>query len=439
MKSRWSVKVIPMAIVLGSIVVSAVQPRELTLQEAFDLAIQHSHQLKKAKAERKAYQSALRSAQAARLPTLSAESFAFYRDEVPSFDITIAPDRTLSREIGSHENYQTDLRLTMPLFTGGKISSGIKAAGAQLDLYRALEESSLEQLIYQTRVEYLMLYRAERLQEVAQASQGRAQIILKDVRACLEAGTADSTDLLEANLAYNEAALKVDEAQSARRLAEIGLRTLLNLPARESVNAIDKLPPPVGRAIYHIFVSKPELRATRAAISLSQAQMKQVRSAYLPTISTYAGYSYGKPNLDWFNKTWMDYFTIGAQLSWSLNIGMKEKYEVNRARFLYEAARKELDNLTERLDCEALLALEQVTLARNQYSTAKFRQRTAADNYRLATRRHDQGALSANRLLEIEAKLSEAEAALETAVVDYHLAESAYFYALGSEQLKEGF
>jgi outer membrane protein len=366
MKSRWSVKVISMAIVLWSIVVSAIQPRELTLQEAFDLAIQHSHQLKKAKAERKAYESALRAAQAARLPTLSAESFAFYRDEVPSFDITIAPDWTLSREIGSHENYQTDLRLTMPLFTGGKISSGIKAAGAQLDLYHALEESSLEQLIYQTRVEYLMLYRAERLQEVAQASQERAQVILKDVRACLEAGTADSTDLLEANLAYNEAALKVEEAQSARQMAEIGLRTLLDLPATESINVIDQLPPPVGRAIYHTFVSKPELRATKAAISLSQAQMKQVQSAYLPTISTYAGYSYGKPNIDWFNKTWMDYYTIGAQLSWSLNIGMKEKYEVNRARFLYEAARKELDNLTERLDCEALLALEQVTLARHQ-------------------------------------------------------------------------
>jgi outer membrane protein len=439
MKGRWSVKVIPMAIALELIVVSAVQPRELTLREAFDLAIQHSHQLKKAKAERKAYESALRAAKATRLPTLSAESFAFYKDEVPSFDITLAPDRTLSREIGTHENYQTDLRLSVPLFTGGKISGGIKAAGAQLELYRALEESSLEQLIYQTRVGYLMLYRAERLQEVAEASQERALIILKDVRASLEAGTADSTDLLEANLAYTEASLKNDEAESARRTAEITLRTLLNLPATESIDVIDKPPPPTSRMIYHTFVSKPELRATEAAISFSQAYMTQVRSAYLPTISTYAGYSYGKPNIDWFNNTWMDYFTIGAQLSWSLNIGMKEKHEVNRARFLYEAAQKELDNLTERLDSEALLALEQVTLARQQYNTAKFRQRTAADNYRLATRMHGQGALSANRLLEIEATLSEAEAALETAAVDYYLAESAYFYALGSEQLQVGF
>ncbi len=439
MKSRWSARVIQVAIILVSIVVSAVQPRDLTLPEAFDLAIRYSHQLKKAKAERKAYESAVRSAKSSRLPTLSAESFAFYRDEVPSFDITITPDWTLSREIGSQENYQTDLRLIMPLYTGGKISSGIKAAGAQLDLYRALEESSLEQLIYQTRVEYLMLFRAERLQEVAQASQERARIILKDVSASLEAGMADSTDLLEANLAYNEAALKVDEAQSARHSAEIKLRTLLDLPAKESINVIDKPPPPVGRAVYHTFISKPELRATKAAISLSQAQMKQVQSAYFPTVSTYAGYSYGKPNIDWFNKTWTDYFTIGAHLTWSLNLGMKEKHEIKRARYLYEAAQRELDNLTERLEREALLALELVTLARNQYNTAKFRQRTAADNYRLATRMHSQGALSSNRLLEIEAKLSEAEAALEAAVVDYHLAESAYFYALGSEQLKEGF
>ncbi|MFQ6007627.1 MAG: TolC family protein [Candidatus Zixiibacteriota bacterium] len=439
MNDSWFAQAGRIVILVGSCMLFSVQARELSLQDAFDLAVQHSHQLKKAKAEREAYESALRAAKAARLPTLSAETFAFYKDEVPSLGITITPDRTFSREIGTHENYQTDLRISVPLFTGGKISGSIKAASAQLDLYRALEDCTLEQLLYQTRIAYLMLYRAERLQEVAQASQDRTLIILKDIRAALEAGTADSTDLLEVNLANNEAFLKLEQAQSARRSAEIKLRTLLNLPATESINVVDKPPPPVGRAVYYTFISKPELRATKAAISYNRALMTLARSTYLPTIYTYAGYSYGKPNIDWFNKTWMDYFSIGAQLSWSLNVGMKERLEERRARYLYQAAQRELDNLTERFEREALLAREQVALARHQYSTAKLRRKTAADNYRLAIRMHRQGALSSNRLLEIETKLSEAEAALETAVVDYHLAESAYFYALGSEQLKEGF
>jgi outer membrane protein TolC len=425
--------------VLGLLSAFPATARELSLSEALELAEQHSHQLKKTRAERQAYESLLRSAGAKRMPTLSLEAIAFYNDEVASFDITLPLNRTISREIGTKDNYLTNVRLSLPLFTGGKISSGIKAAQADLDWRRALEEASLEKVLYQARLEYLSLYKAERLVEAAQASLERATIIMKDVQALFNAGTADSVDLLEADFTFNEAYLKVKEAESARRAAEIRLTTLLGLPSNESIKLTDTPPPPTGRQIFYSSPTKPELKAGLAAIARSQAQFELAQSAYLPSVATYVGYSYGKPNIDWFNKTWMDYFTVGAKLTWSLNLGRQEHYTIRQARYLHRAAQKNYDDLLERFERDAKLALEQVTLARQRYNTTKQRKRTADDNYRLALRMHKNGALSSNRLLEIETALSEAEAALAAAIVDYYIAESTLFYALGSEQLREGF
>jgi len=413
--------------------------RKLSLSEALELAVQHSHQVKKAKAERQAYQSLLRSARAKRMPTLSLEAFAFYNSEVASFDIALPFNQTLSREIGTKDNYQTNVRLSLPLFTGGKISSGVAAAQADLDWRRAAEEASIEDALYAARIGYFSLYKAGRLLEAAQASLERATTIMKDVESLFNAGAADSIDLLEVNYAYNEAYLKAQEATSARRAAEIKLLTLLGLPATEKVEITDTFPPPVGRAIYYTSPTKPQLRAGLAALARSQAAYKLAQSAYFPTISTFVGYSYGKPNLDWFNKTWMDYFTIGARLTWSLSLGRQEHYSLQQTRYLYRAAQKNYDDLLERYERDAKLALQQVMLARQRYNIARQQKRNAADNYRLAKRMHQNGALSVNRLLEIEADLSEAEAALAAAVADYYIAESAFYYALGSEDLQKGF
>jgi len=181
------------------------------------------------------------------------------------------------------------------------------------------------------------------------------------------------------------------------------------------------------------------MRAAQAAVALSRAQVKIARSAYFPTISAYGGYSYGKPNLDFFNNTWNDYFTIGTQLNWSFNVGRKEYNEVQRAKHSSRAVRRERDEVAKRLKRETQLALENLRLAYQRYETAQQSHRISLDSYRLAIQKHRRGLLSSNRLLEIETDLREAEAALAVSLVDFYITESAYYYSIGSDKLKGGF
>jgi outer membrane protein len=414
------------------------QARELSLKQALELTAQHSHHLKKAEAETEASESALGSAKAARLPSLSVQAFAFYNNEVPSFNIDLPLGQTISREVGSKENYQMDLRLSIPMFTGGKISGRVNAASATVDLYRALEDASLNQLLYQTRVEYLLLYRADRLLDAVHASLKRAMIIRDDVHSLFLAGAADSVDLLETDLAWAQADFKVKEAASLRHSVEIRLITLLDLPAQDSLVITDTLPAPNTTEIKGTLVTRAELRAAEAAVALSWAQVQLAQSVYFPTLSAYGGYSYGKPNLDRFNNIWNDYFTIGTRLSWSFNVGRKERFDAQRMEYSYHAAQRERDEVAENLKREKQLALESLKLSYQKYETAQHTYEVASDNYRLAAQKHRRGVMSSNRLLQVEASLSESEAALAAALVDYHIAQSAYYFSTGSEKLKKG-
>ncbi|HWR82658.1 MAG TPA: TolC family protein, partial [Candidatus Deferrimicrobium sp.] len=307
------------------------------------------------------------------------------------------------------------------------------------DLYHALETSSRDQLYYQTRVEYLSLSRAERIVEATRASLQRATVIMKDVGSLMAAGAADSVDRLEAELAMTEANLKVQEALTLRRSAEIRLAILLGLPADDSLALTDSLPAPQIPLPRQDSIERAELRAAAASVSLSASQVRLARSAYYPIIAFFGGYSYGKPNLDLFNKNWMDYFIVGASMTWSFDIGRREHYQVLHAKGLRTAAREEREDLTERFGREARLAYEGLTLAYEKYLTAGRRHDMASDNFRLAEQKHREGVLSSNRLLQIETSFSEAEAGLAVALADYHLAQSAYYFAAGSDKLQKGF
>jgi outer membrane protein TolC len=59
--------------------------------------------------------------------------------------------------------------------------------------------------------------------------------------------------------------------------------------------------------------------------------------------------------------------------------------------------------------------------------------------YRLAFQKRQAGALTVNRLLEVEAELTAAEQLYQAARVGYYLAINEYLYAIGSEDIYGGF
>ncbi len=417
----------------------SVPARELRLDDAFGLALEHSYRLKKSKADLAASLSGLGAAKAERFPTISITAGGFYLSEVPVLDIQLQPGFSISREVGTADNYQADLRLSMPLFTGGKIGGGIDLAESGVEYSRAVDGLETDRIYYLTRIAWLSLAKAERVLDAARASYERTGIILDGILSVYQAGAADSVDILDAGLARTKAEDLVRQALTARRAAEIQLRTITGLEDGEDISLPGDLPEPdPSIAVMEIPESKPELLASRAAIELKRSQIKIVRAEYFPDLYLYTGYSYGKPNLDHFNNTWNDYYTFGASLSWAFNIGGRTGRSVKSAELDLDSVRHEHEDLVEQLNQELAISREMLDDARERYLNTRKENSITESSYRLAAGRHLQGALSTNRLLEIETSLTESQSSLAAALADYHMALSRYYLASGSPDLMEG-
>ncbi len=417
----------------------AALPRDLSLEQALTMAQQHSFSLQKAKALAEGSSSDLRAAQAERFPTLSAVGTGSYISEVATMSIALPTLPPINREIGTHENYQADFRLNMPLFTGGKISGGIDLASAARDMYQALESADQDKVYYLTRAEYFGLYRATELLKVAQASLKRAEVINRNIHSLYEAGAADSVAVLDANLALSKATLAVSQAETNHRVSEIRLLTLLGINLSDSLGLTDKPGQPTDASLaVTVSQSKPELQAADASIKMATARHKVSKADHFPTLAAFGGYSYGKPNLDRFGNSWNDYFTVGATLNWSFNLGGRTSNKARSSAWALESVRRERDIVAENLSREANLSLEQLKLAFRRYQNSLAEYQISSSQYRLAAQQHADGVLSSNRLLEIEADLTASEAAMAASLIDYYIAQSGYYYATGSDELKKG-
>ncbi|MEW5795030.1 MAG: TolC family protein [Candidatus Zixiibacteriota bacterium] len=428
-------------VIMAAVVVlsTSVTARELTLEQALQLAHEHSHTLREAEANRLAAEKLVSAAQAERFPTLSVDALAKFVDEVPSLNIDLAAQVDIAREFGSKETYQTDLRLTLPLYTGGRISSAIALARSGSEYRAALNDLERDRVFLQARLDYFSLTRSAELLRAARASLRRTSVLQDNILSLYSAGAADSVDLLEARLAYTRADFQVQQAEISSQSQRITLVSRLGLPAQEQIELTDPIPdPPQELPLVAVSTERPELRAAVAGIRAGEARVRSEKAGYLPTLAAFGGYSYGKPNIDPFTNQWNDNFTVGAKLQWSLNLGGGTSSKKAAASFELDAARRRHDNTAESISRETELAYEQLRLAHRRYFSSRTEWDVAAANYDLAQQQHQNGALSSNRLLEIEAVLSHAEASLAAARVDFYIAQSAYYFALADERLGKG-
>jgi len=424
------------AFVLGLAAPLAAQGT-LSLEDAVARAQDHSYTVRGARHDSAAaaltYQSAVRD----RFPTLSFKAQSFYIDKLQK--ISIGP---ISRTLGSKENYQTDLTLSLPLYTGGRLSNGIgvKSDNRQAESMRL--EAERMSIAYRTRRAYLTVLNSGTMVKSAQASLDRVNIIYRNVSNLYQSGLADSLDLLEADLAVESARQYVRRARTEEKNARVILFQLMGDPPDTAVDLDENVPDPdltvYGEIARSPEFDRPELRQLESMISAADRASRIELGGYLPTVSGFVGYSYGMPNKDLFGKTWNDYVTGGVMLNWSLNVAGKTSKDVGAAREKAESARMSRKALLDNLQTQRSMALNNVSHAYETVGNFRTEYDISRRQYELAKAQQKVGRLTVNRLLEMEADLTTAEQQYRSSIFTYYLAETDLLYAVGSPRLFGG-
>lgn len=234
MKGRWVIAGIVPSI-LGVLICSGIAFSEeaghrLGLRESVSIAIEKSLTLNSAREEIRASEALSREARTAFFPTLSTQ-YSYTRlheePEAPGIDFSVVPPVMKPVQVGTRDNYAWQLRLSQPLYAGGRIEGNYEIRKLQIDISRNDEMAALQDVVLEVTESYFNILKAERIREVATQSLEQLRSHRNRARSFFEVGIIPKNDLLYAELEVANGQQALVRAENALQIAKARFNTLL--------------------------------------------------------------------------------------------------------------------------------------------------------------------------------------------------------------------
>ncbi len=334
---------------------------------------------------------------------------------------------------GGITDLSAGLRLTQPLYAGGRILAGVRGAQAGAEAARAsLVETEAETRAAVTRAYYGQILAREGY-KVVQGAEATAIANLELARNRFEAGSAVRADLLAAQAHVARVKGEVIGAGRDLALARTALVATLgvdDLPSEPTAALPVKAASVADLAtlLERARQSRPMLKAAAANVRRAEERLKIARGAYLPEVGLSASAADHRETLTGDNGT---VWQAGVMASWRLVDGGDR----SSGRALAEA---ELQHALAAYEKAWAAARTQVTAAYMSRQAAQERIRAAKlevaasrEGLQLTRDRYEAGAALFTELQEAEDGLARARLTELSARHDLAVEEAALIWAVG--------
>ena len=315
---------------------SSAQPKQWTLRECCDYAVEHNIGIKQQDNQRRQQELQVSTAKNSRLPDLSgsvSQSFSFGR--------SLTPDNVyVSR---NSNGTSLNLSTSMPLFTGFRIPNEIKMSQLNLEAYTADLEKAKNDVRMQVAQAYVQILYDMEISDVAHRQIEIDSAQVKRLQAFVENGKASEAELSQQNAALANSRLTATQADNNTRLALLTLTQLLELPTPDDFTIVRPASEELSNALAlqvtpdQIYAEalgiKPEIAAQQLRLKAYNHNIKIAKSAHYPTLSFGANmstdYSSVEPNS--MGRQFDGNFKQGVSLS--LNVPIFNRFQTrNRVR-----------------------------------------------------------------------------------------------------------
>ena len=256
-----------------------------SLAQLIDLAEAHNPETRVAWENAIAQGAALGIARSELYPTVSAVALSGVdREEVP-----------LGTRFYRHTDtaVQASLDLNYTIFDFGARRGRIDAEGARVLAANFGFNDVHRRLIFQVQQAYYRLLNASAQDAAARASLANAEAVQQAAEERLRNGLATLPDVLEARSATAQSQYDLQAVIGAEESARGDLATALGAPAATMipVEPLSELPTPesigetVERAIGRALDQRPDLQGEVAGVRVAEAQRKEARAAYYPSLN----------------------------------------------------------------------------------------------------------------------------------------------------------
>lgn len=426
MKSK--LKRLSVILAFFSLQVTAQEKKTLTLNEAIDLGISNSKQLKLGQAKIDEATAAVKESLEKKLPDAKV-SGSYLRLNSANFESKSNSGGSASGN-GSPNISQALyglVNISLPIYSGGRIRYGIESSkflekATQLDA-----EKDKDEVIQNTIEAFANLFKAKSAVRLVKENLNDAQQRTKDLSGLEKNGLLARNDLLKAELQQSNTELSLVDAENNLQLANINMDLLLGLPATTELlldtAGIDKRDDSriLDDYIKTAFNNRKDIAAVDLRKKAAESNVKSVKSELYPGLALTGGYiAADVPGV--FSVT--NAVNIGVGVSYNIGSLWKNKSKVQQA----DARVKQLvitesmldDNITMQVN-KSYLSLMSNRKKIEVYAKAVEQ---AQENYRIVKNKFDNNLATTTDLLDadvaqLQARLSYTLARAD-AFVAYH-------------------
>jgi outer membrane protein TolC len=344
----------------------------------------------------------------------------------------------------------TDLLLTQPLWTFGKISENMKAATHGIEVDKAKKQQKGNEIVLEVKKYYYGTLLARELQAVISELQLYLQQGKQKVQQLIdnESVSGDPMDLYKIEAYSGEINKYMEEALKGERLATAALKARLGLTdtvditvSSERLEMPDDTLPELSGAVEKARLHRPEFRQLAEGILARTALVEASRGNYYPDLflAGMLSWAYADKRDRIQNPYISDSFQhayggVALGLKWKLDFGITsarvaaEQAHLNRLTSTKQYADNYIPLQVQKAWLEMQEAQKNVFITLNAYQSAKKWGTAALANF-------DFGIGNPRDVFDAVGVYGKMKAAHHQALFDYQMAKASLEYAIGESPL----
>ncbi|MCB0775179.1 MAG: TolC family protein [Chitinophagaceae bacterium] len=364
---------------LGSFCVTAQDtsnlPKQWTLQECIDYAIQHNISINTLKLNSSSAQ-------------LDVSQSKY--NQLPSVGGSIAQNLGNNNSVSFTSNYGVSSTLT--LYNGGYLKNDIKAKELSLESANlSVEEASNDITLNITQSFLNILLVKENITNLEQI-RSTSEEQLKQAQQLYDAGSIARKELVQfqSQLASDE--YNLVSAHNNYRSNVVALKQILQLPASDNFEILAPTSIAIQEAVLTLDNtlsaaqnSRPEIKNKNVAIQLAQVNLEKIKASRMPVISLGAGLSSGYSSIQ--SSKYLPQLgnnfsqTLGVSMSIPIFSRNQNKTNITKSTIAIEQAKLDLSNAATSLNQQVEQVYINLLNAQAQYKAADTRLKVAKESY----------------------------------------------------------
>lgn len=413
----------------------------LTLDEAVRVALANNPEVAATAYEVDAAQAQRDLAKGERLPSLHA--VGGYNHHLDSQRVLMVTENNQPGAF-SRDIFGGDLVVTMPLFTGGRITSEIKAAellqkAAQHRLARTREE-----LVFNVSGVFYGIMAQREVIESLEFSKKALQEHLKRVGELITAKKAAKVDELRTQVRVADLQQQLVRERNVLAIQQRVLTNLLGLQRAANAEPAGKLAlaqaavPDEDQALQQALRGRSDYLAARSALEAQAKAVDAARAAQWPTVAMEGAYggrwAAGTTDRPSGTDSSGDVGQVGVMVDLPIFEGGRIQARIRQERFRLMAARERLRRLELQVQLDVETAVLNIGSANERVKATQTAIDQAKESLRIEQEKYDLGKGAITNVLDAQSALLDSQTNYYRALADYNVALAQLKLATGAQQ-----